>query len=250
MGSRSEAKGDVFTLVQHLDPSLNVGHVRQVLWRFVGIAPSYPEMARQPGPAGADRPVATGWERRPPLRPGSDAWTYLAQMRRLPAAVLTVAATADVVRDGPLASAWFAHRGADGTVCHVDIRGPDYKGSLRGGSKSLFKLPTGQGFPCRLVVTEAPIDALSLAALEGLRADTRYTATGGGIGPGTAAALQTELRAIAASPGARLIVATDADLAGDRHAARLAEIAAGAGVPSERLRPEIGDDWNNKGRGM
>ena len=32
----SEAKGDVFNLVQHLDPSLNFGRVRRVLRRMVG----------------------------------------------------------------------------------------------------------------------------------------------------------------------------------------------------------------------
>jgi hypothetical protein len=42
----SDAKGDVFTLVQHLDPALNFGQVRQVLRRFVGVTPSYPELLR------------------------------------------------------------------------------------------------------------------------------------------------------------------------------------------------------------
>src|SRR5271165_5729527 len=34
----SRAKGDVFDLVQHLDPSLNLGQVRQVLRRLLGKA--------------------------------------------------------------------------------------------------------------------------------------------------------------------------------------------------------------------
>jgi hypothetical protein len=37
----SQARGDVFHLVQHLDPSLDFGHVRRVLRRMVGVAPSY-----------------------------------------------------------------------------------------------------------------------------------------------------------------------------------------------------------------
>ena len=40
------AKGDVFNLVQHLDPSLNFGAVRKVLRRFVGIAPASPPAER------------------------------------------------------------------------------------------------------------------------------------------------------------------------------------------------------------
>ena len=39
----STARGDVFDLVQFLDPSLNFGQVRQVLRRFLGIAPHFPE---------------------------------------------------------------------------------------------------------------------------------------------------------------------------------------------------------------
>ena len=81
-------------------------------------------------------------------------------------------------------------RGNDaGAVTHVDIREPAYKGSLTGGAKSLFRLPPeGPALP-RLVVAEASIDALSVAAIENVRADTLYAATGGGMGPGTIAAL-------------------------------------------------------------
>ena len=49
---QSTAKGDVFTLVQHLDPSLNFGHVRQVLRRFVGIAPRHTPVERRRGGEG------------------------------------------------------------------------------------------------------------------------------------------------------------------------------------------------------
>jgi hypothetical protein len=36
----SPVKGDVFSLVQHFDPSLNFGQVLQVLRRFVGLSPA------------------------------------------------------------------------------------------------------------------------------------------------------------------------------------------------------------------
>jgi hypothetical protein len=49
----------------------------------------------------------------------------------------------------------------------------------------------------RLVLTEAAIDALSIAAIESLRRDTLYAATGGGMGPGTIAALEALLVNIA-----------------------------------------------------
>jgi len=190
-----------------------------------------------PHSGGSDRPVAERWRRRPRLRPGSSAWSYLAEKRQLPASILKAAAAADIVRDGPFASAWFAHRHTDGAVSHVEIRGPDYKGSLKGGTKTLFRFGrAGQGTR-RLAVAEAPIEALSLAAIEGVCPDTVYAATGGGIGPGTVSALQDAIGLINLAPRARLVMATDANRAGDRYAARLAEIATAAGIPVERLRP-------------
>ena len=96
------------------------------------------------------------------------------------------------------------------------MRGPTYKGSLTGGAKSLFRLPPkGPPLP-RLVLAEAAIDALSVAAIESLRKDTLYAATGGGMGPGTIAALEALLASIAMLPGALLCSAADANGPGDR----------------------------------
>jgi hypothetical protein len=182
------AKGDVFDLMRHLDPSLNFGQVRKELRRLVGVAPAFPE-----GVAA----VTLGHARSPGRRPveasaaasrGIAAWSYLSEQRRIPASILTAAAETDIVRNGPFRSGWFAHHSADGAVSHVEIRCLDYKGSLRGGTKTLFRFGrVGEGV-CRLAVTEAPIDALSLAAIDGRRIDTIYVATGGGIGPGSVSA--------------------------------------------------------------
>jgi hypothetical protein len=158
--------------------------------------------------------------------------------------VLVAAGRADAVREGPVGSAWFAHRDEGGGVTHIEIRGPDFKGAVRGGEKTLFRLAGGQ-HSTRLAVTEAPIDALSLAAIEGLRADTLYVATGGGMGPGTLAALARELSKIAAFPKAVMHSAADANAAGERYADRHAELAAAARVPFARLTPTIGVDWND-----
>lgn len=247
---QSSAKGDVFTLVQHLDPSLNFGHVRQVLRRFVGVTPRFTPAERQLGGEGDTRSVAERWRRRHSLTPGCRAWAYLADERRLPRTVLQAAARQDVVRNGAFGSAWFAHR-CDGSVTHVEIRGPSYKGSLRGGSKTLFRFSVAKNLAVRLVITEAPIDALSVATLEWGRSDTLYVATGGGMGPGTLAALQILCGELAPRLGAVVESAADANRAGDRYAARHAEIAGAAGVAFRRLRPPEGLDWNNvqQGRG-
>jgi hypothetical protein len=128
----------------------------------------------------------------------------------------------------------------------IDMRGPDWRGFSQQSDKSLFRLPGGPGRLARLAVCEAPIDALSLAALEGLRSDTLYLATTGGMGPLTLACLDALLRDVAGQPGAVLVAATDADGAGERHAQRLAERAEAAGVRWERLAPPGGrNDWND-----
>ena len=242
----SDAKGDVFRLVQHLEPSLNFGEVRKRLRPLAGVRPDFSLTERRRDKCGPPISVAQRWARRRQLRRGSDAWLYL-EGRGLTDEVLTAASQCDVIRDGSRGSAWFAHRDPAGLVIHVDVRGPTYKGSLTGGCKSLFCFSHGpQARHGRLVLAEAAIDALSRAALERLREDTIYAATGGGMGPSTIAALEARLLALKGSPDALFESAADANPAGDRYAARHQEIADEIGVPFQRLRPTIeGADWND-----
>ena len=141
-----------------------------------------------------------------------------------------------------------------GRLTGIEMRGPDFRGFSPGGDKSLFRLPAGpaSGMPVsRLVAAEAPIDALSLAAIEGSRGDSLYVATAGGMGPETIRALELKLHEIAVLPGAVLVAATDADRAGDAYADRLQQMAVSAGTRFERLRPAV-KDWNEalqQGRG-
>lgn len=159
--------------------------------------------------------------------------------------MLTEAANLDVVREGYRGSVWFGQR-HNGDVGHVEVRGPTFKGSLSGGHKSLFRLWTSRGGPItRLALTEAPIDAMSLAALEQLRPDTVYAATGGGMGDGTISAIEQILARLSPSADAEFVSATDADDAGERYAARHAELARSAGINFVRLKPTVGDDWND-----
>ena len=95
------------------------------------------------------------------------------------------------------------------------------------------------------MITEAPIDTVSVAAIEGIRADTLYAATGGGMGPGTVQAIERLLSQMVPLPDALLASATDANRAGERYAARHAELATAAGIAFERLAPPTGTDWND-----
>jgi hypothetical protein len=241
----SDAKGDVFGLVQRLEPGINFGHVRRRLREFAGLAPSFPIAERAGRREALDKPIVERWADRQPVRSGSSTWRYLTQRRCLPLMIIEATSSTGVLREGPAGSAWFGHINDAGLVAHVDIRGPTYKGSLTGGAKSLFRLPLlGKAFP-RLVLAEAAIDALSVAAIEGLRADTIYAASGGGMGPGTISALEKLLAAMAALPDALFCSATDANGPDDRFAERHQSLAEKFNVSFARVRPPEGDDWND-----
>ncbi len=132
---------------------------------------------------------------------------------------------------------WAAHVQVDGSVVGWEERGPEWRGFSTGGSKILFRL--GPTHANRLCVTEAAIDAMSLAALEGSREGTLYVSTGGGWSPATDAALcELTMR-----PGVTLVAATDGNSQGDIYAERLRVIAGASGCDWQRLRPSA-DDWN------
>jgi Toprim-like/Protein of unknown function (DUF3991) len=242
----SDRKGDIFTLVQHLDPGLSFGAARGVLRDFVGIAPTFPEAVRTRGRRAFSLSVVQRWERCKSLSPGSLAWRYLTLRRGLLDSILLAARMADAIREGPRGSAWFAHRDGAGCLTGIEMRGPDYRNFSAGGGKALFRLPGGPGRLSRLAVCESGIDALSLAAIERVRCDTLYAATAGGMGPATIAALQQILQDLVTDPAGILIAATDADTAGRRYAARLEDMAMEAGVRFDAILPPSGlNDWND-----
>jgi len=240
----------VFALVQFLEPGTSFGRVRQALRDLSGITPSFPVAPAPKRDKAPELPLAQRWSGRRPLSRASRTWCYLTEQRALEASVLIAASRADALREGPYGSAWFAHRDGAGEVVGIEMRGPDYRGFSVDGGKTLFRLPgrlLSSTVPVtRLAVCEAPIDAMSLAGIEGLRADTLYVATAGGMGPETVAALQALLRDLAVQPDAVLVQATDADAPGERYAAKLAALAAEAGVRSGRILPFGGrNDWND-----
>ena len=248
----SPAKGDVFTLVRHLDPGLDFRAARRLLHSFAGIAPEFPPALRVRRRNRPPAPLTERWERRQPITPDSSpAWRYLAGERGLPAVILRAACAADALREGPQGSAWFAHRDAVGKLTGIEMRGPAWRTFSAGGDKTLFQFQGGNGPLPRMAVCESAIDALSLAALEGPCADTLYAATAGGMGPATVAALQQLLEMLANDPAGLLIAATDAATAGRRYAARLRAMATEAGVRFDAILPPDGlNDWNDALRAM
>ncbi|WP_083989059.1 DUF3991 and toprim domain-containing protein [Devosia geojensis] len=232
----SDAKGDVFTLAGHLAGIGFPAAVEQVRG-LVGYVPVPPSWNR---PKRASTPLSSTerWRRRRPPASGSRAWRYLADERAIPISILHAAIAQDLLREGPSGSIWTAHVDRAGQLSGWEERGPRWRGFSTGGAKELFRL--GNEAALRFCVTEAAIDAMSLAALEGMRTDTLYVSTGGGWSPASDAAI----RAIAAGPDILIAAATDNDRQGEIYAGRLQGIVSEIGCRYERLRP-FTEDWNS-----
>ncbi len=232
----SDDKGDIFALVRRLD---HVGFVEglESVASLVGFQTSDPVWEKASRDRTAPTNLADRWSaRRVPWR-GSATWRYLSGARFLPSNVLRRVIADNGLREGPYGSMWAAHTDDAGGVCGWEERGPEWRGFSTGGSKTLFRL--GAPGSLRMCVTEAAIDAMSLAAFEGLRDGSLYLSTGGGWSPLTDAAL----RVLAGRPGAMLVAATDANDQGETFAERLRVLAENAGCGWQRLRPAA-DDWN------
>ncbi|WP_164901867.1 DUF3991 and toprim domain-containing protein [Neorhizobium lilium] len=232
----SDAKGDVFALVEHIDGASFQESLERVA-QLVGYDLAEPQWRPLLKDRGSFGPTAERWEsRRKPWR-GSAAWRYLSSERFLPTSLLQAVIAADIVREGPYGSMWAAHTDDAGQVTGWEERGLEWRGFATGGTKILFRF--GPPDADRICVTEAAIDAMSLAAIEGIREGTMYLSTGGGWSPATEAAI----RALASRPGRQLVAATDANPQGATFAGRLRALAEEAGCDWTRLRPSE-DDWN------
>lgn len=236
----SEAKGDVFRLVRHLE-RLRFPEAVERVRELAGLPEPDIVLARPRRRGTQDVDIAARWAARRPLSPKTSGWRYLATERAIPPAILAAAAAQGLLRQGPPGSAWMRHADPGGRVVGWEERGATWRGFATGGNKTLFCF--GEADSPRICVTEAAIDALSLAAIEAsgavgrVRPDTLYVSTGGGWSPATDAVL----RALAA--GRDLVAATDRNRQGDAYAARLTVLAVDVGATFARRRP-IGGDWN------
>ena len=235
----SDAKGDVFSLSEHLG-SFGFVEALERVGKLVGFVTS-PLVWTKPFRERNISSVTTRWNSKSSIRPGSATWHYLNKVRCIPCDVLRRATAQDDIREGPHGSLWAAHKDHAGLVTGWEERGPQWRGFATGGSKRLFQF--GAANPRRLCVTEAAIDALSLAAIEAtcaqFIAETIYVSTGGGWSPNTDALL----RDYAQTFGLLLIAATDRNRQGETYAERLRLIAQLAGCRFSRLLPD-NEDWN------
>lgn len=234
----SPAKGDVFSLAEHLGAD---GFVKAcgLVADTVGFVPSVPVWRRRPATpkSAAVASIAERWRLRSKPSRGSPAWRYLTQERRLPADVLAEVVSCDQLREGPRGSIWAAHSDLSGALIGWEERGPAWRGFATDGAKELFRL--GPTESVRVCVTEAAIDAMSLAAIETWRPDTLYVSTGGGWSPAT----DNAIRDLASRANAELVAATDNNRQGEVYADRIRAIATERNAGYVRSRP-CADDWN------
>ncbi|RUW13660.1 DUF3991 domain-containing protein, partial [Mesorhizobium sp. M1A.F.Ca.IN.020.06.1.1] len=205
---------------------------------LIGFVSSEPVWTKVPDRTRPDLSIPERWQaRRKPWR-SSMTWRYLRDERHLSEVVVRAAIRQDRLREGPRGSMWAAHTDETGAVTGWEERGPNWRGFATGGGKALFRF--GRDDAPRFCVTEAAIDAMSLAAIEEVQPpDSLYLSTGGGWAPATVAAI----RRLAAQKRALLVAATDNNDQGDVYAGRLEQIAVETGCGFERLRPAA-DDWN------
>lgn len=163
-----DEKGDVFGLAMFLE-RITFPAAADAVAALVAFQLSRPEW-RPSWPAVSDEAIGDRWSRRRSPSPGSGAWRYLSCARLIPAAIVRQAIREDILREGPSGSMWAAHVDSHGRVVGWEERGSEWRGFSNGGSKLLFRL--GPSDASRLCVTEAAIDAMSLAALEGSREGT------------------------------------------------------------------------------
>lgn len=228
----SEASGDVFRLLGRLE-RLGFPDALARARHLAGLPAIEIDVAPRRQKLGPESSVAERWAARRPLWRGASGWLYLFEDRAIPHAIIAAAAAQGLLRQGPWGSVWMRHGAGD--VTGWEERGAAWRGFATGGDKTAFAF--GRAGAPRVCVTEAAIDAMSLAALEGARTDTAYVSTGGGWSPTTDAAL----RALAS--GRQLVAATDANRQGDAYAARLERLAREEGAAFARRRP-AGEDWN------
>jgi len=142
------------------------------------------------------------------------------------------------VRQDARRNACFAHF-SNGKVCGWEVKNARFSGFSTGGRRGLGWVRLDAGRVTQIVVGEASIDLMSWAQLHGRPAGVAYVSLGGSL---TAGQLCLIRRAAEGTACQQIVVATDADPAGDQMAARLADLAQ-PGLEVVRARSAL-KDWN------
>ncbi len=108
MDPLSDAKGDDFSLVEHLN-GVPFAAALYVVAELVGFTPSEPVWTRKARDRAPDLTIMERWRVRRKPWPGSATWRYLHDTRHVPEGVIRKAIAANVLREGPKGSMWAGH---------------------------------------------------------------------------------------------------------------------------------------------
>jgi hypothetical protein len=232
--------GTIIDFVRRRERGSSFGELRDDLRGWLGIAPLPPVdwCPRPGGPPGDRSSVVRAFAA---AREVTDS-AYLRE-RGLERETLRHPRFAGTWREDARANVLFAHRDDASELTGFEVKNRGFTRFAPGGTKSAWQsnVSSDDRFA---IVTESAIDALSYHQLHGERASrSRYLSTAGAPGGAqltTLGRLFGNLRG-----GVTVVAAVDADEAGRKLAARLAELArAHPHLQFERHEPVGGKDWN------
>lgn len=238
---RNDGKGgSIIDFVQHTQ-KLNLGQVRKELRSAAGIINEIPiaQRPKRPERSTASRQAVQHAYLKTQVTNGRHA--YLQNVRGIDSQILNDPRFNGMVKIDERGNAIFPHYDNKG-LSGYEIRGEGYKGFSKHGEKSIWcstNVKTAQ----EVIFVEGAINALSHAQLNP-HLNAGYISIGGQMSPH-----QKELVAYAMARvherGAALVLATDADAAGEAHAQALRDLAP-AGAQLFRDTPTLGQDWNEQ----
>lgn len=138
-------------------------------------------------------------------------------------------------------NAVFPHIDREG-VCCLEKRNTNFKGMSIGGDKGLWCSHTFTT-DNKLVITEAPIDALSYQELR-YDENARYISFGGRMNEKQKELLKAAINRM--PDNSVIVLATDKGIDGDKFAAEITAMSENKNHRIVRATPEIGKDWNEQ----
>jgi hypothetical protein len=237
---RNEGRGgSIIDFVQHTQ-GLNLGQVRKELRGAAGLIEQIPIAQRQPKPQPSSYSRQAVQHAFIKTRPTNGIHEYLHE-RGIEPETLRDPRFSTMVKVDPRGNSIFPHFDEAG-LSGYEIRGQDFKGFSKHGEKTIWH-SANLDEATEVVFVEGAINALSHAQLHPNPA-AAYVSIGGQMSEHQRQLVAAVMRD-AAQRGAALVMATDADEAGEKHAQALKALAPGA-ASLYRDRPAPGLDWNDQ----
>lgn len=147
-----------------------------------------------------------------------------------------------VFMDEKYKNAVFPHIDQEG-VCCLEKRNYEFKGMSGGSEKGLW-VSNCYKSDRRLVITEAPIDALSYEIMHGKTEITRYASFGGGMQEKQIGLLKRMINKM--PDGSEIIIATDRGTGGEGYADLIKTMSENKSHTIIRAMPPTKNDWNEE----